>query len=88
MIATESSPTKGGLPVTISYNMAPKEYKSALAVTSPPHGLFGRHIGNGPHHHAVLGQSREVQGYCQAEVAYLGRTISAHPDTTRFDAGG
>ena len=41
MMAMASSPMKGGRPVTISYIMAPREYRSALAVTSPPMACSG-----------------------------------------------
>ena len=41
MMATESSPKNGGRPVTISYNMAPREYRSDCGVTSPPMACSG-----------------------------------------------
>ena len=41
MMATESSPRNGGLPHTISYSMAPNEYRSALGLTSPPIACSG-----------------------------------------------
>ena len=41
MMATDSSPTKGGRPQTISYSIAPSEYRSERAVTSPPIACSG-----------------------------------------------
>ena len=41
IMATSLSPRNGGLPVTISYSMAPREYRSARGVTSPPMACSG-----------------------------------------------
>jgi hypothetical protein len=41
IIAISSSPRNGGLPVTISYSIAPSEYKSDLEVISPPVACSG-----------------------------------------------
>ena len=41
MIATGLSPVNGGLPVTISYIIAPREYRSLRTVISPPIACSG-----------------------------------------------
>ncbi len=75
MIATDSSPRKGGRPVSHLV-----EHRAERVEVTPwrhfaAHGLLRRHVGDRADHHPGLGQAASVGGHGEAEVADLGPAI-------------
>ena len=89
----EVGPSNGRDPVTISYRTTPNDHRSLRASTSLAARLFGRHVGDGAHGRARLGE--HVHGHAfgirglvvlgQAEVEHLGVTAFGYKNVGRLD---
>jgi hypothetical protein len=76
---------KGRTPGDHLVEHRPKGVKIRSRRHPSTHGLLRRHVRDGSHHHAGLGETGAVEGKREPEVAKFGGAVGGEPDVSRLE---